>query len=186
LLFTAALLLSIANAANAATLSLTADKTTYTIGETVTLTVVGDDEGATAYSIVGRLVYNGALVDNGTRSQITLFGPYGAWTKFALTQADSGTASGTFSDAFQQVSGSSQTATNLPGVLSTVTLIAKAVGVVDVAWDNAPPPDYPLAFFGLTDAPGTSFTIVPEPATVALLVLGLAALAASRPRGATR
>ena len=66
------------------------------------------------------------------------------------------------------------------GPLSTVTLIATAVGIVDVAWETTPPVD--LEFFGLETAPGTSFTIVPEPGTGALLGLGLVALSAPRRR----
>ena len=67
-------------------------------------------------------------------------------------------------------------APNLPGTLSTVTLIAQAVGVVNVEWDTAPG-TFQLFFYDLSDALGTSFTIVPEPTTGTLLGLGLFALA---------
>jgi hypothetical protein len=63
--------------------------------------------------------------------------------------------------------------------LSIVTLIAQAPGVVDVSWDTTTG-FQELAFFGLANAPGTSFTIVPEPAPALLLCLGLLGLAGRR------
>jgi hypothetical protein len=51
-----------------------------------------------------------------------------------------------------------------------VTLTAEAPGIVNVEWANN------LSFFLLTSAPGTSFTIVPEPGTAALLCLALLGL----------
>jgi hypothetical protein len=43
-----------------------------------------------------------------------------------------------------------------------VTLIAASSGTVNVVWDTVNPGNQ-LAFFGLTSAPGVTFTIVPEP-----------------------
>ena len=46
-----------------------------------------------------------------------------------------------------------------------------------------PEPDgFELDFFGLTNAPGTSFTVVPEPTTALLLAFGLAGVACARRR----
>ena len=184
--FVAALLwIGWASAASAASLSVTPDKTTYNVGETITLTVVGDDQNTISYGIFGRLEYTGALVNNGTRSQTKLVdtesqgSPQGPWLTGGLSQGDNGTAA--FSDAFFQLAGiSPKTASNLPGVLSTVTLIAQASGVVQLSWNIANGMGFELSFFGLTNAPGASFTIVPEPATLALLGFGLAALATRR------
>jgi hypothetical protein len=178
------LILVIPGFANAASLSTVSDKTTYNVGETITLTVTADDQGATTYGIFGSLLYNGALVSNGTRSQTRLVGPLGNWILGVLNQADSGGPTGTYSWAFNQIAGFyAQTATNLPGTLSIVTLIAQAVGTVNVSWDSTGGPNT-LAFFGLTNAPGTSFTIVPEPGVAALLGLGLLGLASWRRRRA--
>jgi len=97
-----------------------------------------------------------------------------------LNQGDTNvnSASSAFSYSFNQANAFGRTATNLPGTLSTVTLIAKATGLVNVAWDTDPGSGFGLSFFGLTNAPGTSFVIgVPEPVTGALLGFGLLCLA---------
>jgi len=152
-----------AAAAGAATLSVASDKTTYNTGETITLSVSGDGAGATAYSILGQLSYNSALVGPGTRTQQKVGA---SWTLGALNSSSG------VSDAFNQIAFPAATAGNLPAgnPFSIVTLVANAVGVVNVGWVTTN-----FSFFGLTQpqAVGTTFTIVPEPTTVALLALGL-------------
>ena len=184
LLFAGFCVATFAASANAASLSINSDKLTYFVGETITLTITGDDAGVSSYAIFGRLEYSGALVDNGTRSQIALVGPNNTWVKGLLFAGDNGTAA--FSYAFNQISFPyAQTATNLPATFATVTLIAKAVGFLDVNWHTALGQGQELYFFGLTDAPGTSLTIldpVPEPGTAVLLGLGLLALGVAQRR----
>jgi hypothetical protein len=175
-LFVLAVLAAFATSAGAATLTVVSDKASYNVGETITLTVTGDEGTATAYGIFGKLNYTGALVDNGTRTQTVLVGPYGKWITGVLAQSDDGINASSY--AFSQITSSSQGATNLPGTLSTVTLIAKAAGLVNVDWDTTNSNTaLRLDFFGLTNAAGTSFTIIPEPTTVALLGIGLLGLA---------
>jgi hypothetical protein len=171
-LFIVVALVAFATASSAATLSVVSNKTTYAVGETITLTVTGDDAGTTSYSIFGRLNYDGALVNNGTRTQAAAGV---GWTKGSLEQADTGAFAGTFSEAFDQLTLTAQSASALPASFSTVTLIAAATGVVNVSWDTTSPGNE-LNFFGLTNASGVSFTIVPEPTTAALLGLGLLGL----------
>jgi PEP-CTERM motif-containing protein len=156
--------------ASAITLTVESDKLTYNVGETITLIVRGDDEGTPegAYcSAFGSLRYSAALTDPGTGSGQS---PIGAgWATGTLPMTD-GSAT-----AFDQLDFQFGPADHLsPGgtPFATVKLIAQAVGIVQVDWDPNT-----LIFFGLTSAPGTSFTIVPEPGTASLLGVGLIALA---------
>ena len=182
-------ILSIAQAAGAASLSVVPDKITYNVGETITLVVTGDDAGATAYGVFGRLEYSAPLVKNATSSQKTLKGAYGSWISGTLPFSDGPSA---YTTAFNQIAPpfNQDTAQNLPGTLATITLIANAAGVVNASWNTNASSGFQLDFFGLTSAPGTSFTIlqiygdgyIPEPGTAALLGLGLIGLASRRRR----
>jgi hypothetical protein len=185
-----ALIVGFATASGAATLSVGTDKLTYAVGETITLTIFGDDEGTTAFGVFGRLVYNGYLVDNPPgfppppgfpRSQTTLTGEQGVWTPSTLdaTDTDANSPTSATMEVFDQVNLDGWSATNLPDTFSTVTLIARNAGILDLNWDTTTP-NYELRFFGLTSAPGASVTIVPEPRTAALFALGLLGLAGWR------
>ena len=67
-----------------------------------------------------------------------------------------------------------------PGfVIATLTFVAGGTaGVVNVGWNTVPGANQ-FDFFGLSNGTGTSFNIVPEPTTAALLGLGLFGLALS-------
>jgi hypothetical protein len=188
MLFVGLFAVAIAARANAVSLGVVADKTVYFLGETITLTVFGSDAGVSSYGVFGQLDYSGALIDNGTRSQITLNGGI-PWTRGLLPAGDD--SINAFSTAFNQIAGLvAQTALNLSDTFytpfSTVTLVAVDRGLVNVSWHTALD-GFQLDFFGLTNAPGTSFYIIscdgcpppgiPEPTTGALLGLGLVALA---------
>ena len=179
--------------ADAATLSISPDKTTYLVGERITLTVIGDDEGAVSDRIYGRLEFDGSLVDIGVPRQTGLIGASEPWNSLIILRVGEdielldpagqpvGGPTEAIVEAFHQrpAIAAGDTATNLPGVLSIVTLGAQAAGVVNVNWHIADDLNQ-LDFFGLTSAPGTSFTIVPEPGTAALFALGLLGLASWR------
>jgi hypothetical protein len=177
--------------ADAATLSISPDKTTYLVGERITLRVIGDDEGAVSDGIYGRLEFDGSLVDFGGPGQTRLIGASEPWNLLILRWGEDivildpdgqpvGGPTEAIAEAFHQRPAIAEdTAINLPGVLSTVILSAQAAGIVNVNWHIAADP-LGLNFFGLTSAPGTSFTISPEPGTGLLVIVGLIGLAGRR------
>ncbi len=174
-----ALLTLHAAVAGGATLSVTPDKATYVIGETVTLTVFGDPvtNGDQANFIFGQLLYSAALTGTVSASQVAHTSNDGAqtWPTGTLTVGDG------FATVLNQECGCGVfgQATVDQHSMATAILIAEAIGTVDVVWRTTADVQG-LHYFGLTNAPGTSFLIVPEPVTGTLLSLGLLGLAIRR------
>ncbi len=173
-LLSASILLIVGSSAGATTLTVVSDKPTYLVGETITLTVTGDTEGASDAEIFGRLAYGAALTSTVASSQTQHTSSVtGAWTLGALTIGDG------FADVFNQIvdfSGIPRTVHQLQ--IATATLIADAPGTVNVSWSLSPGAE--LDFFGLnpgnTGGTQATFEIIPEPTIAALLGLGLIGL----------
>jgi len=176
-LFVMALVLGFATAAGAATLTVVTDKATYNPGETVHLTLSGNSQGelATTYSLIGRLLYSNS--DVSPAGVGTALSPGPTWT-------DSGTSQGAgFVELFSFGNlAFDSNAPNYNGGANEVTINTAALSIalgatpatVSLDWSSA------LSFFSIQGARhGTSFEIVPipEPATAALLGLGLLGLA---------
>jgi hypothetical protein len=153
-------------AARAATLSVSTDKPTYTVGELVTVSVVGDSQGGSDSAIDGTLNYSSALTDTlSIPIQSLLLSSGVPWLPGVLSFSD-GSA-----EMFDQSRiGGAATVSNQ--LTASVVLTATGLGTVNLAWAAG------LDFFGLTSAAGTSFTVTtPEPGTALLVGAGLVALA---------
>ena len=71
-----ACLLGMASAAQAVSLTMSSDKAIYAFGETITITVVGDPQGATAIGVFGTIDYDPVLVSaDGGQTQTALSAP---------------------------------------------------------------------------------------------------------------
>ncbi len=158
--------------ANAASLTITPDKTSYTVGESIVLTITGDSGGASANGVFGALALSGsgsATYASGSQAQISSFGGGLLWSMSAV---------GTQNTVFNQIAGVGAQLGDWTSPLATATFTAASVGTVAIGWDNDGTPGA-LNFFGIAvgDAGTASVTIVPEPTTAALMGLGLLGLA---------
>jgi hypothetical protein len=162
-----------ATAANAATLSVSSDAASYGLGDTITLTVTGDADGASAQAVFARVLYSGSgSVNFVSASQVgmTSFSGGLAWSP-GVTAGD---ASG--ANALNQLAGLMALAPDTT-FSSTVVLTAAGAGTVAISFEGLTGGPTALDFFGLSSGTGGSFTIVPEPTTAGLLGLGLLSLA---------
>ncbi len=165
--------------ANAASLTITPDKTSYSVGESIVLTITGDSGGLAAQGVFGALALSGtgsAAYVSGSQNQISSFGGGLPWTMSAV---------GAQNTVFNQIAGVNPLPGDWTSPLATATFTAASVGTVAIGWDNDGTPGA-LNFFGIAvgDAGTASITIVPEPTTASLLALGLIGLAMRR-RGST-
>lgn len=165
--------LGVAFSAGAATLSVASDQSSYLPSDTITLTVTGDSQGATANGIFGRLVFSGsgsATITGFTQGVLTSFNGFITWAQSPINQGAN------FIDLIDYVAGLTALPTDQL-LVSTVVLHANGTGTVNVAWETTAT-GFQLGFFGLTNAPGTAFAVnvIPEPTTASLLGLGLVGL----------
>ena len=159
-----------ATATSAVTLTVTPERSVYSVGEEITLSVFGDPQGASGFSAFGRLQYDPSLARFVGASQSPLTSFAVPWTLCVLENGPG------FVDAFCQIRGvSPQPVDN--ALASTLVLQATNTGMLTLAWleDMSP---FSLEFFGIADPQGATLTIVPQPSTGALLSLGLAITAA--------
>jgi len=182
-LIAVATLIGLASAANAATLSVVADQSSYLVGDTITLTVTGDSQAAQDIFIFGRLLFDNpavAAIATGAPTQNTLLA-FGSvpWVASGLLCDSSSCQMMNQLSAFGT---NPAPASNL--LVATVSFVATAPGSSSVSWDTNLAGGFQLAFFGLSDAPGTTINVIPEPTTAALLGLGLLGLAISGRRRA--
>ena len=174
-------LLIVGSSAHGATLTVTPGQTTYSVGDTIELHVVGDAEGASGIAAFARLLFGGSAGVTPLFVDPPICAPFPCitgWTAGPLSVGPD------WAVVINHLAGITPV---VPDNLfaAIVFLSADASGVMTVDWDVAPGPNQ-LHFFGLTTAPGTLVTIVPEPGTALLLGLGLALLAARRARAGRR
>jgi hypothetical protein len=163
-----------ASAANAASVVLTSDSPTYNPGATITLTVtVTADAGEIDTSVFGVIQYQSTRVTPVALSidqnplPATANGPWNQGLLPACTTVNC--------RAFSQTNtGGAINVANF--VIGTMQFIAGAPNTATFVWQTTPLSQR-LDFFGVTNAPGVTVTIVPEPTTAAMLGLGLFGLA---------
>lgn len=176
-LFVAAIVLGFATAASAATLSISSDKASYNIGETITLTLTGTSTSSeVAKQVFAAVGYSAALTETVSSSQVAHTTSFGmnTWTQGTLNVLD-GEA-----ELLNQIAGLSPQANGLGVSTATATLVAEAAGIVTVSFLDASTFGGDVDYFDVqlaSQTTGTSFTIVPEPTVATLIGLGLVGLA---------
>ena len=173
---------ALASAAHAVSVAIAPDKPVYLVGETVTLTVTVDARGSGFATVVGgTFQYDPSILLGGSMTQtaLTAFGGGPLWIlpPASVLPCGGGTCFG-FGQVAREPGAPADQGPDF--AISTIVFTAGAIGTTDILWDTVGPTA--LTFFGLTNAPGTSVQVVPEPGTAALLALGLCALRGLRLR----
>jgi hypothetical protein len=181
-LLTAAVVAGFAISANAATsVVLSSDSPTYLAGGTITLTAtVTQNAAETDTTVFGAILYTASKVDVGTQTQFAL--PPSGWVLGALS------CTTTRCVAFSQVHLAPALSVGVTNfVISTVTFTVELDelpgNTITFNWQTTPSTQR-LDWFGITNAPGLTVTVIPEPTTAALLGRGLFGLAVAGRRRA--
>ena len=188
-LFTALCLLAFASAVSATVNVTLVGPSTFTPGGTVTLqTYVTADGGELDNAVFGAIQYPDALVNpnpagNSQVSLSTIGTAAPGWLTGALTCTTA------FCVAFSQVNPNGvQTAGLTNQLIATTSFIVDpgiplSTTIISFTWRTSPSTQR-LDWFGVTNAPGVTLTVIPEPATAALLGAGLAGFALATRRRA--
>lgn len=183
--------LFLAHGAYAASLNVSADAGTYQIGDPITLTVTGSIvptmDAAPNFFVSVDLPPNVSFVSSTADTALNpppMFGPQTTW---AVGGIQGSVLTGNSLRVFDQIQGLPPGAPfvnnhspDFSSAFVTATVVLTATG----PGSNVPFDFGTLTnFFGINGAsPGTTVNIVPEPASAALLSLGLSAIALGRQR----
>jgi hypothetical protein len=176
-----------ASTAHAASISLQFNDNNYSPGETGTLSVIATaNAGEVAFAVEGQLRFTSGsalLFPSVIQVPLESFGGALQWTTGPL-QCNTSTC-----DVFNQISATTTplSVTNTPLVIATLTFFVTSFShYIDVTWESADffgaTPSGACALVGIPENGEPTCGSIPEPATGALLALGLLTLATAARR----